>query len=131
MEQPFKHETIEQDIIKLSQEVKERQEKGEVEHPEAAVREALRERISAGQQGSPAPQTQAQEPASSSFLPVYLQKESPEVRLKVEELVDLAFHQGLNKAFDEAGQYGPFVLDALHDTLTSRLYEELKNRGLL
>lgn len=131
MEQSFKHENIEQDIAQLSREVLERQEKISAEHPETSVREALRERISASQ-----PQAQANEPQKpanepSSILPVYLQKESPEVRLKVEELTDLAFHQGINKAFAEAKQYGPFVLDALHDTLTGRIYGELKNRGLI
>ncbi len=132
MEQPFKHESIEQDIARLSREVKERQESGEAEHPETAVRDILRERMySSQQQGQAAPAQLRQSNEPLSVLPVYLQKESPEVRLKVEELADMALHQGLNKAIDEAGQYGPFVLDALHDTLTGKLYDELKNRGLI
>lgn len=128
----FEHSALDRDIARLSREVKERQESGEAEHPEKAVRDILRERMYPSQQQGQVSQAQPQQPGEPlSVLPVYLQKESPEVRLKVEELADMALHQGLNKAIDEARQYGPFVLDALHDTLTGKLYDELKNRGLI
>lgn len=125
----FEHSALEGDIQRLSQEVAERQNKIETEHPTEAVREVLREKIYP-QPAAPAPHAPASQNASP-ILPAYLQKESPEVRLKIEELIDLTFHQGLDKAIAEAGQYGPFVLDALHDALTSKLYSELKSRGLI
>ena len=65
------------------------------------------------------------------MLPQYLQQESPEIRLKVEKLVDLAFHKGIGASISEAKKYGPFMLDAFHDTLTTKIYEELKSRNLL
>lgn len=128
-ESKFEHSALEGDIQRLSQEVAERRNKIETEHPTETVREVLREKIHP-QSAAPAPQQPADQ-NDSPVLPAYLRKESPEVKLKVEELIDLTFHQGLDKAITEAGQYGPFVLDALHDALTSKLYNELKSRGLI
>lgn len=118
---------LEKDIAGLSQEILRRQEK--IPSPETSQREILKtviqEKIQA--QPSPAPANAAQ----SSVLPQYLQQESPEVRLKVEELVELALHKGIDASIAEAKKYGPFILDALHDTLTSKIYEELKSRKLI
>lgn len=132
MEQPLKHEALEQDIARLSQEVRERQERAGAEESETAVRETLRKRIYPEPQAVPTPSAPAAgEGGASPILPAYLQKESPEMKLKVEELIDMTFHQGIDKAVAEARQYGPFVLDAFHDTLTSKMHEELKSRGLI
>ena len=118
---------LEKDIAGLSQEILRRQEKAP--SPEFSQREILKtviqEKIQA--QPSPAPTDDAQ----SSVLPQYLQEESPEVRLKVEELVEMTLHKGIDAAIAEAKKYGPFILDALHDTLTSKIYEELKSRKLI
>lgn len=124
----FEHGALEQDIERLSQEVRERKEAG-IEKPEQAVKEALKERIYPPPTGGPPPGEPTD--TASQVLPAYLQKESPEVKLKVEELIDFTFHQGIDKGIEEARKFGPFVLDALHDALTAKLYEELKNRGLL
>jgi hypothetical protein len=128
-QQKFEHSVLEQDINRLSQEVRERREGRAAEHPQEAVREVLREKIYPAPT-APAPQTPTDQ-GIVSILPVYLQKESPEVKLKIEELIDLTLHQGIDKAIAEAKQYGPFVLDALHDALTVKLYNELKNRKLV
>ena len=135
MEQPFKHEALEQEINRLSQEVRERHaESGAERADESTVREALRQRVyqEAPPAGGPASgQTPAGDDGASSILPAYLKKESPEIKLKVEELLDLTLHRGIDKVVEEARQYGPFVLDAYHDALTTKLYGELKNRGLI
>lgn len=118
---------LEKDIAGLSEEVRNRQEK--LPSPETSQREILktviREKIQA--QPSPAPSVSAQ----PSSLPQYLKEESPEVRLKVEELVQLALTKGIDVSIDEAKKFGPFLLDALHDTLTSKMYDELKSRKLI
>lgn len=129
MAEKIEHNILEQDIARLSQEVAERRSKAETEQPAESVREVLREKIYP-ESAAPAPQISTDKTASP-VLPAYLQKESLEVRLKIEELVDSTFHQGLDAAIAEAGKYGPFVLDALHDALTSKFYDELKNRGLI
>ncbi len=121
---------LEQDILRLSGEVKSRLEKDpaqEISHREI-IKSVIGSQIQA-QQTNPPSAAAVSEP--SPMLPQYLQEESPEVRLKIEELVDVAFHKGIDKSIAEAKQYGPFILDALHDTLTTKLYEELKSRNLL
>ena len=118
---------LEKDIAGLSQEILRRQEK--TPSPEFSQREILKtviqEKISAQPASTPT------DDAQSSVLPQYLQKESPEVRLKVEELVEMTLHKGIDASIAEAKKYGPFILDALHDTLTSKIYEELKSRKLI
>lgn len=126
MEMKFEHNALEKDIERLSKEVLER--KTRPEHAETSEREIVKsvigEQIKA--QPSPAP-AQIQSP----ILPKYMQQESPEAQLQVEQLIDLAFHKGVDEAVKEAKKQGPFILDALHDSLTSKLYEELKSRKLI
>ncbi|MDE2001132.1 MAG: hypothetical protein KGI60_01030 [Patescibacteria group bacterium] len=118
---------LEQDILRLSHEVHEqRQEQSAAEtHPKEIVRSVIGSHI----QAAPAPAPSGSD--DTTMLPNYLQAESPDVRLKVEELVDVAFHKGIDASVTEAKKYGPFILDALHDTLTTKLYDELKARKLL
>lgn len=123
------HARLEQEIQILSREVKEHQKTaaGEITD-KAALTAVLQKRSDAA---AAPPPSSAPTDQSPSVLPAYLQKESPENKLKIEELVDKAFHKGIDAALREARNYGPFFLDAYHDTLTSRLYEELKARKLL
>ncbi len=131
MESRPKIEALEKEIERLSQEVREYKVRTGVEKPEeTAVREVLKERIYPAPTPPPPPSRPADD-AASQILPVYLQRESPEIKLKVEELIGAAFQQGVDKAVEEARKFGPFVLDALHDALTTKLYKELKNRGLI
>ena len=46
-------------------------------------------------------------------------------------MVDSVFHEGLWKTLAKAKKSDPFVLDAFHDALTDKLYDELKNRKLI
>jgi len=123
----FEHSALELDIERLSEEIKELKEK--VSRPETSDQEMVKSVIKTRIQNQPSQQTT---PApTSGVLPKYLDQESPEVRLKVEELIDLAFHKGIDASVSEAKKYGPFILDALHDSLTGKIYEELKARKLL
>lgn len=126
MEQKFEHSALEKDIQRLSVEVKTMKEK----MPGAAMpeKEMVRSAIGAIIQTQPAPPPTAE---PSSILPEYVQKESPEVQLKVEELIDLALHKGIFASANEAKKYGPLIVDALHDSLTAKVYGELKARKLL
>ncbi len=125
--QPNFNASLESDILRLSKEVRQRQET--MPSPDLSQREivhaVIREKIQA--QPALAPQSAP----ASSVLPHYLQSESPEVQLKVEELASMAFQKGIDVSIAEAKKYGPFILDALHDTLTSKLYDELKARKLI
>ena len=121
---------LEQDIIRLSNEARKKVEAAPT--PEISHREIIKSVLGSQIQSQQEPQTAQQNKAQPSpMLPQYLQQESPEVRLKIEELADLAFHKGIEASISEAKKYGPFILDALHDTLTTKIYEELKSRNLL
>lgn len=127
MEPKFEHSALERDLQRLSQEVIER--KGKPEAKEMPDREIVKSILQAKIK-APAP-TESQANLSEEVLPKYLEHESPEIKLKVEELIEVAFHQGIDQAIAEAKKYGPFILDALHDSLTGKIYDELKNRKLL
>lgn len=69
-----------------------------------------------------------QQTSQSRILPDYLQNVSSEIKLRVEELVDSLFHQGIEKVISRARRASPFILDAFHDALTDKLHEELKKK---
>ena len=127
MQPAFEHGALKRDIQQLSQEVKEHREKTSSAemHEREAVKSVLGTRIQTF-----APSSTAQS-NTSQLLPQYLQQESSEVKLKVEELIDLALHKGVDASIKEAGKFGPFILDALHDALTTKIYDELKARKLI
>ncbi|MDO8466712.1 MAG: hypothetical protein Q7S83_01070 [bacterium] len=129
--EPTEHSIIEQDIKELTSEIKER---GLSEQGRQALQSVLKEKMSsssgaAGQPTAPQPATPA--PSANSPLPEYMQSEPADVKLKVEKLLDLAWHKGIQHAAKEAAISGPLVLDAFHDALIDKLYPELKKRGLL
>lgn len=132
----FKHEILEADIQRLAQEIKTRKEHrlgAESLSDKEIVKEALKSL--AGIHPTQPPQSnqskQEETTSSSTFLPDYLENAPPEVKLEVEYLLDLAFHQGLAKANAEAKKSSPFVLDAFHDALAGKLYSELQKRGIV
>jgi hypothetical protein len=125
---PSKHEALEADLHYLAQEVKRYQEQPENRN----VSEA--ELIKRALQSKAATQTDEDTrtaPKDQSPLPDYLKSESPETKLEVEYLLDLAFHKGVDKAIARAKGTTPFILDAFHDSLIQAVYPELKKRGLL
>src|SRR3989338_6808451 len=109
MKLKFEHSALERDIQRLSQEIREHKVKAPVASERDLVKSLLQSRIQ-----SAAPISPASEDDQSSILPAYLQKESPEIKLKVEELIDLTFHKGIEVSLKEAKKYGSFILDALH-----------------
>lgn len=55
-----------------------------------------------------------------------------EIHEKLQHLVDTAFQNGLLAAIDEARTMNdPYLLDAFHDTLVDKLYQELITRHKL
>lgn len=128
MEQKFEHSALEQDIQRLSAEVKER---GLSEKGKEGLKIVIKEKIAAPSPVVSVPAQPAKPPFSSVTLPGYLESETDLVKLKVEKLLDLAWHKGIKRASEEARDGGPLVLDAFHDALTDKLYNELKQRGLI
>lgn len=128
MDQKFEHLSLEKDIERLAAEIKGRIAPETPEVRRETVKEVLGEKIYSVTQSQLSKMDDATE---SSVLPDYLQKETVEVKLKVEQLVDVAWHNGIAAAANEAKKIGPFYVDALHDALTDKLYGEFKKRGLL
>lgn len=127
MEPKLEHSILEQEIQSLSKEIQEH--KATLEKPATSDREIVRAALGARIQKPPIDQPAAQ--PQSDILPKYLESESAEIKLKVEQLVDVAFHKGIDASIQEAKKLGPFILDALHDSLTGKIYDELKARKLL
>jgi len=115
---------FEKDIEQLSAQIKEHQEKfpNNKISPQDMLKFAIGEKIQ---------QVQSPTPQRKTDLPAYLEGESPEMKTKIQELIDIALLNGVEKSVAEAKRYSPFVLDALHDALTEKIYNELKNRGKL
>lgn len=126
IEPKFEHSVLELDIKRLSSEIKER---GIAEKGKEALKEVIKGEIPAPITAVPAQPTTP--PASSVTLPSYMAAEKDLIKLKVEKLLDLALHKGIKRASEEARDSGSLVLDAFHDALTDKLYEEIKKRGLL
>jgi hypothetical protein len=64
-------------------------------------------------------------------LPEYAESAPPEAKREIEQYLQMAFKDGILKASSEAAKSSPFVLDAFHDALSGKLYEELKKRGIV
>ncbi len=128
----FNHNILEKDIERLSREVKEK--RNLLEYKGLPERELIKQTLqplirpsapAAPLVAKPAPSTE------ETILPDYLRDSPAEIKLQVEKLVDAVFHQGLEKTVKEANRAGAFILDAFHDALTDKLYEELKQRKLI
>ena len=120
------HAIIEQDIARLSAIVKNSQERSP-EAQRAVIHNALRQDLAL----PPISVRSVAETKKSAEgnIPVYAQDELPEVKLKIEQLVDIAFHKGTFAGAKEAEKKGVFYLKAYHDVLTDHVYEALKKKG--
>ncbi len=129
----FNHSIIEQDIERLSKEIAEKRNLSE--YKKLSEKELIKQTLEpimhqSSNQPIQSP-TPSQGPAEETILPDYLKDSPAEIKIQVEKLVDSVFHQGISKTIHEAQKAGPFILDAFHDALTDKLYEELKKRKYL
>ena len=132
MSDQLNHNILEQDIERLSRELREK--KNSSEYKELSEREILKRSLGPIIQkpvlNQPVNFAPAR-PIQSTVLPDYLLGDPEEIKLKVEELIDMTLHKGVEKTADEAQKFGPYVLDAYHDALTDKMYEELKKRKII
>ena len=126
----FRPEFLEQDVTRLAAEVKLHLEKPESKElsDQQIVKEAVRsmaeQHKSSGQPANPAG-------GVASILPAYVKDFTPEEKLEVEYLLDLAFKKGLDQALKEAAKSNPAIEDAVHDALAGKLYPFLQQRGII
>ncbi len=127
-EQPipeFNHEVLEADIKRLSEEIQKHREMPEnrVLGGQELVKKSIQSITPVSQQTAPQ--------QSGGSLPDYASQAPAESRLEIEYLVDIAMHQGIDKANAQAMKSSPFIMDAFHDTMAAKLYPELQKRGIL
>jgi len=126
----FEHQALERDIAKLAGELKEHQPE-ETKINRAAVKQVLHGHFHAPDPNSaPAP---ASEPPqkTSPVLPNYLGNAPADIRFQIEKLIDFAWHKGIFAAIKAARKSNPLVIDAFHDALIDKVYDELKKQGHL
>ena len=99
------------------------------------VKAVMGEKISnAIPQAAPMVASTAAKSASSAVAPAgksYLDSLDDESRAEVEQLVEQVFTEGLEKTLKMLEFQEPFIIDAFHDVLTDRIYDELKKRGTI
>jgi hypothetical protein len=117
---------FEVDVDKLAVEVKNYQEKNEVKNLDS--REVIKKTV---QQVTGTTSDDAGSKKDDNVLPDYADQASASVKLEVETLIQKALEHGIYSALGEAKNSSPFVLDAFHDALTGKLYDEFNKRGLL
>ena len=132
--------SIETEIAELSQKISEKRklletEVGVIEEREV-VRQALAEKITPSITSSTTTTTSSQTttPAIGTHTkttPSYLDTLDEESVAEVQRLVGIVFDKGFDEAIKEAGKNEPFIIDAFHDALVDRLYDELKSRGIV
>lgn len=143
MEQPtqFSQNVIEAEIAELAKKIGEKrkileEQKGIIEEKDL-VRSAVAEGISKSplQQTSSSSQTSRKTTATASSAKTadvsYLDMLDEESGAEVNRLIDVAFTKGIAAAFSEVSKDEPYIMDAFHDVLVDRLYEELKIRGIV
>ncbi len=139
---------IEQEIEALSREIEIKRRALEAERGVVAaesgagdkeiLRAALAEKLTSAPAVSPSPTP----PAAGTTIPAAAPASRPaaskstsyiddldEVTAgKVNALIQQVFAQGIEKTLSAARAEDPYVMDAFHDALTDRLYDELKKR---
>ena len=131
MDQPvIPQNKIEADLHRVGQEV--REQTGGSATPEATERALVRQSLHPMVKVPAVAVPQWEQPAvNDESLSPYLRDAAPDVKDRVERLVEDAFKHGVEHAAAEAQKAGPFIVDALHDVLSDRFYEELKRRKLV
>lgn len=72
-----------------------------------------------------------QQTSSDTHLASYAKDAPQDTKQRTEELIQYTFAHGLRAGISKAIHEDPFVLDLYHDTLTEKLFEELKKQKLL
>jgi hypothetical protein len=67
----------------------------------------------------------------SSVSKDYLDNLTPEVVESINSYVSMISESGIRKTVKLVQSEQPFIIDAFHDALSTRLYDELKQRGVI
>jgi hypothetical protein len=126
------HAALEQEIKELAETIRARHETSS-EKGREAVKSVMEERI----YGSPLPPkqmpsvTDPNAARGTKTLPGYAAQFPPEVKMRAEELIDLAWHKGISAAVKKVKKTDALTMDLFHDAITEKLYAEFKKRKIL
>jgi hypothetical protein len=124
---PTFDQALESDMTRLAAEVQKHRENPEMSR--AGGREIIKKSLQSFTTASPLPPSSQQ--TSKGPLPAYASSAPAEAKLEIEYLLDMALHHGIEKANAHAAKSSPFVMDVFHDALVTKLYPELKKRGIV
>lgn len=129
---------IEQDLASKRAALESQQQSGqiaEVPHEKEVLREVVGERIGASDPASQSPLADNRQPIINTPPPLIVDSPaylSPELKEKVQELVNVAFNQSPSEAIKQArATNNAALIDAFHDALVDELYNYLIERGKL
>lgn len=141
MSENYNDAVLESEIAELNREIElkraELEAKRGITSERGALHEVMAERLD---QASPDAASLRQElqvstannsQAKSAQSGGYLGSLSDDQIEEINRLVNLISSKGINQAIAEARKLDPFLLDAFHDALVDKLYEELASRGLV
>lgn len=121
---------MEKEFIRVSSEVSEK--RNSPEHKDLSERELIKKSlepmIKQVSTGAPTDNRPIQDDGQIS---VDLNNLPVEAKIQVEKLISSVFNDGLVRGVKEAKKSDAFILDAFHDALTDKFYEELKKRKLI
>lgn len=135
--------SVEAEIAELSKQIEEKRRSLEAGHgiieEKDLVRHVVAERIGEvmGQALSITPPAvtpvapASTTPATKKKKPTYLDTLDDDAVAKVNALIASIFETGISKTIKQVVEEDPFILDAFHDALVDKLYEELKNHNLV
>jgi len=133
---------LELEIAELQKRIDEKknvlERQGGIVEEKELVAGAVKEMFLAGQSAPVSTQPVATTPATAHTTPQtidgqgsYLDHLDEQTAQIVTELIQKVPTEGIAKMVKEAELAGPYVIDAFHDALIDRLYDELKSRGIL
>ena len=98
-----------------------------------AVQEMLTEEAGSGIQAAPVarPTTMASSQTSATGGASYLDRLDEESTAKLNTYIAEIGQRGIVKTLNKVMAEEPFIIDAFHDALIDRLYDELKAQGLI
>lgn len=128
LEQPFANNNLESEIAELSLKIEEKRRQLETENNMVSDKEVVKDitsEIVFSDDGGVVEKTKGTTPTS------YLDSLDENTVSLVNDYINMVNQKGIRHTLKQLRQEDPFYLDVVHDALVDKLYEELKNRGLV
>jgi hypothetical protein len=137
-----KNSVLEAELAELSRQIEKKRselerERGIVVESKTMLREIVSKEVVPSQGTSDGVVTSASAPTPSTgtgsvtVAPTYLDSLDPDSYERVMSLITAVQTDGIKKTIARAREESPYILDAFHDALVDKLYEELKRLKLV